>query len=82
MTLDDLNDPELREAIRTADVVRSIHPETGKQVGLFYGAATLARIARRGTGEHLKTLDVPIDVDTQDVETLYALVEHIRGACC
>jgi hypothetical protein len=80
--IDRIHDAKVHEQIRKADVVRGIHPDTGEQVGLFYGVAELNKIVRKGTQKTLVVCNVPVDPDTDDIETLCAMVQTIKGACC
>jgi hypothetical protein len=77
-----LHDPGLHAAIREADIVRGIHPATGRHAGLFYGIAPVRRVIRRDVAEDLALFEVPVDPDTDDVEVLCTLVKALKGAHC
>lgn len=77
-----IHDVELRAEIQKADLIWGVCPRTGQKTGPYYGIAKLKRIVRRNTGDNLYVVKVDVDPGTDDIEVLYAMVQHIKGACC
>jgi hypothetical protein len=65
-------DPEARESIASADVIVGINIRDPGHKSLFYGRATLQRIARSDKEPEITVLEVPVDFETDDVEALGA----------
>jgi hypothetical protein len=77
-----MHDPDLQAQIKDAEVIFGVDPKTGDRNGPYYGIAALKRIVRRGESEGLRVLNVPVDPDTDDIEALCAMVQHLKGAHC
>ncbi len=75
-------DPDLQAGIKSADIILGCDPKSGQHDGVYYGIAQLKRIVRRGAGEAAKVLRVPVDLDTDDVDVLCAMVQILKGAHC
>jgi hypothetical protein len=77
-----LADPDFRQAIRDAGIVFGVDVLDESNRSLFYGKATLERIARTGKGKGMLVVNVPIDFASDDVEALCAACLTLKGSCC
>lgn len=68
--------PLLIESVREAHVVLGVY---GDNKVLVYGREALERVVRSGQSEWEKVLQVPIDIETDDLEILIAAVMTVHG---
>lgn len=68
----------MRDVVASADVVLAQDVMTGRQA-VVYGRNVLEAIAASGQADELAVLAVELDMDTDELERLVALVRVIKG---
>jgi hypothetical protein len=77
-----LKNADLRDAIKNADFIMGIDPNTGACIGLFHGVDLLGRTARIDIAETAEVLNLEVDPKTDDVDVLCEIMKAIKGSHC
>jgi hypothetical protein len=75
-------DIEFKQAIQAADVIWGVDVHDEERRSLFYGKETMELIIASNTAAPVKVLRVPVDFDTDDLDTLAAACNVWKGSCC
>jgi len=67
-----------RQLVDSADVVLAVDVMTGNKA-LVYGRSALEEIAQSGKGRKLEVLEVELDMETDELERLLALMRVMKG---
>jgi hypothetical protein len=76
-----VEEPDVRENLKNADVVLGVDCFTGDPA-VFFGGDRLKKIIATGTSEPLTAIRVLYDSRTDQLELLYLTVKGLKGSCC